>query len=1400
MKRVLALLLTFALIVTLLPTYMAPQTANAAGAYFLFPNENDTRANARIVSTKTIQIDGTINGVVGSSISYNVKQVTSTGLEEVLNTTEEITTGISTTGDNRISINSLILFPGMNKITLKGIAGTSIVSESIYIEYRDNPMLYDLKVTFENQDYDMKETGPTMLYSTAPNITQQGQIVITGRAPNATKVTIDINGRSYDFNVSTGNNNNRFSTSQLTIDKGINNIKFKVHNGGQVVETTRQVAFYNGEVTYYDLKISNSANPPKESNLQNNTDFSTNAGTGIKVSGTAIIPLPLHDLNGTVNNTIPTTDPVVFKNALTAMLAMRIQGVATDLTPASVSYSPTTIDSTTKFITVDFTYNMPTLSFDVKNSIRFKAPNLTQFDWSTWIDFTLRDNTKAYIHDINYLTGFDGSMTEAITGNTNMVRAKDISRVLSLQSTDIPSGGVDVYSVPMGVELLIGNYNSVVGQDLSQLNALVGNILVGTVPNSTALSYKLVGESGTRPLGQIVTQTVNNEQVSFLRVFVEIQKLPTSGSNTITFKLNHNNASNETKNVIARLLYGPYMKFDAIVDGMDVKFDTVNGTPASLLNQLGFLKGQLFNVVNDGEIKYAGADQSVFLYINNVAVELEQQPGSVTKFQPKNFNVDATQQFIAGILNKAGNNTIKFVFASKSNNYEYTLRFSIVPTNLPTIPSPNSDGVYPYSQGQWPPVSADSNFNKQGSVYTTREAYFDVYGTFDFVDLGTVPANVQSNVDPTRLSNPQDYIVTIDSPDWKSPVNWNLTKQFKMADKDRNIITIDGSPGSAHHVINGAGENPSTPDAAVQFYYDVNAQDFFFTINSQVMPEDGSSLVYVITVFNAGVNGPRATYRLEINPISIPYSIKSPVKEELVTNRNFVEVIISSPGADSITVGKQKAEPVTFVDYGANGGGTTYIEAYRAVVKDLRAGRDTKIPFTITRGEDTIKQELTVKYVPTNIPGAQMMETMASSHKLFNNSLTLTFSKNTQLIRPEYNASTGHATQVYNGNDLLFAIANPNDGIVDRHLYEGQPPNYSATSQAAGNLHIGYRFQDEARQFIKASPLYWIDGGLADNPDPTSPAYDPITTGQDPFPFPNLLNKYTDNFAARWGQFDRELVPSAPGSLTLTYDSNVVQSAGTTITVFRFDPYNSKWENIGGVVDEKKRTITVPFTKFGYYVAVKLTRGFNDITDHPYAREAMEAIFAKGIMNAIDPVGMFGGDRYVTRGEFTRMIVRAMDLPLNFKGDLHFSYYPETITNANQSSSIYDYRYIETAARAGIVNGKRPGFFDEDVELTRQEAAVILARALQLKMEPDATKAKKSLDKIFKDSGTFDFYSIPAVLAIQKKNFIQGKLINPTNPKEGSVFDPKARLLRSDAAIIMARVMNDMKKLPKIYN
>lgn len=1368
MKRLLSLALTLALLITLLPPFGLSQPASAAGSYFLFSNENASAGSARIVSSQSVRLEGTINGVVGNSISYNVKQITLNGsIENEVNTTEEITTGISTSaGDNSIVVSNLTLFPGLNKITFKGIAGTSTVSESIYIEYRNSPMLYDLKATFENKDYAMPEDQPTMLYSTAPVVQQNGEIVISGKAPNAQKITIVINGRSYDFNVSNSTSDSRFSTSLLSIEKGINTIVLKVHNNGQIVETTREVAFYNGEVTFYDLKMSSVAPAtPKSAAIEPNMNFSTDsvAANTLEVSGKVILPLPLHDLT---NSTNPSAVVTVDQTNLAKLLSLELKKGAAAAVPipvitSSVTFSPATIDSTTKFITVAYKFNLPALAFDESNQLRLVAPNGLVFQSSDWTPFVVRNSNISYIYDINYLSGYDSSM------NTTTPNA---GRLQGLQGTDIPSDGVNVYSMPMGVEVLVGNYASL-GTNLTNLLEINGKLQAAADSGFTQINHT-----------EIVYRTVNNQLTPFLRLFVEINKLPTSGTNPITFKLNAgSNGSTEVKTIIAKLLYGPYVKFNTLVEGMKVEYDSVRDTdPLILLNKLGLFNGQLFNVANEAEVVYGTAGQTVFLYINNVEIPLEKNTTNTT-FKPK-----GTATSIFSILNKAGENTVKFVFRTTKNNYENTFKFSVVPTNLPVIPAPNTDGVYPYSYNLSQPLPNDANFPKQGSIYTTKEAQLKVHGTFDFVDLGGEGSFVTGH---TNLVGKGQYIVRISSPNWSSDIKWDLTKEFTATKK--------GVPLTGVAPIN-AGQTVSTPDAQIDFYYDVEKQYFYFNIARQKMPEDGSSQVYVMTVFNSGEAGPRAAYRMEIDATSIPFSILAPLVEKRTTNKNFVEVIISSPGADSLTVGKEVAKKVKFIDY--NQSTPVMIDAFSVTVKDLKPNKENDIKFTITRGEDKINDSFEMVYQPANIPGAQFLQTMQSSHKVFDGKLVLAFAKNSKLVRPSYNSSTDFSGQVYSGNDILFAIASPNDGIVDRHEFESQPPNYSSNSLAEGNLHIGFRFQDQARQFIKASPLFWIDGGQADNPDPTSPAFDPVTTGTDPFPFPNVVGKPSDSFAKRWNKFGLELAPTAPGKLTLSYDSTVSQSAGTTITVFRFDPYNSTWENIGGVVDDKKHTVTVPFTKFGYYVAVKLTRGYNDINDHPYAREAMEAIYSKGVMNAVDPIGFFGADRYVTRGEFTRMIIRALDIPLNYGGSMHFSYFPETITNANNANAIYDYRYIETAARAGFVRGTRPGFFDEDVELSRQDASVVLARALNLKMETDAKKAKSALDKAFKDSGSFDYYSIPSVLAIQKKGFIQGSLIDSNNPKSGSVFEPKAKLLRSDAAIIMARVMTDLKKLPKIYS
>jgi hypothetical protein len=344
-----------------------------------------------------------------------------------------------------------------------------------------------------------------------------------------------------------------------------------------------------------------------------------------------------------------------------------------------------------------------------------------------------------------------------------------------------------------------------------------------------------------------------------------------------------------------------------------------------------------------------------------------------------------------------------------------------------------------------------------------------------------------------------------------------------------------------------------------------------------------------------------------------------------------------------------------------------------------------------------------------------------------------------------------------------------------------------------GSVYINASFP---RRFVKVSPVFWIDAGEADDIYQTPTVYDPITTGYDPMPHSYIKGEPRKFYYSR--DPERELIPSKRGTLTLAYDPSARQSASVTVTVFRFDPFTRQWENIGGKVDEKKNTITVPFDRFGYYVVAKLSASYNDIIDHKYARNAMEAVFAKGIMNAMDPSGSFGGDQYVTRGEFTRMIVRALELPLNYEGQKHFMDIGDT-NGVVSPDALWDYRYIETAARAGIVKGTRPGTFDPTVHISRQDAAVMLANALNLKQDTNLDAIKKQLQKAFKDEVDITVYAKPAVAAIQKKGFMTGSPIDVNDLSKGYVFEPTARLTRAEAAIIIARVMSDLKKLPAIF-
>ena len=113
---------------------------------------------------------------------------------------------------------------------------------------------------------------------------------------------------------------------------------------------------------------------------------------------------------------------------------------------------------------------------------------------------------------------------------------------------------------------------------------------------------------------------------------------------------------------------------------------------------------------------------------------------------------------------------------------------------------------------------------------------------------------------------------------------------------------------------------------------------------------------------------------------------------------------------------------------------------------------------------------------------------------------------------------------------------------------------------------------------------------------------------------------------------------------------------------------------------------------------------FPDLSGHA-DRVAVEALAARGIITGGDD-GLFRPDGAMTRAEFATIVVRALGLAAGPLGG-------ETVFSDVAPEAWYA-PYVDVAYRRGIVSGVGDGKFRPDGTLSRQEAAVMVARAAGL--------------------------------------------------------------------------------------
>lgn len=161
-------------------------------------------------------------------------------------------------------------------------------------------------------------------------------------------------------------------------------------------------------------------------------------------------------------------------------------------------------------------------------------------------------------------------------------------------------------------------------------------------------------------------------------------------------------------------------------------------------------------------------------------------------------------------------------------------------------------------------------------------------------------------------------------------------------------------------------------------------------------------------------------------------------------------------------------------------------------------------------------------------------------------------------------------------------------------------------------------------------------------------------------------------------------------------------------------------------------------------VAAQEESVFNDIVNNRYRKE-IEKLYQLGVVNGKKD-NQFDPTAAVTRAEFAAMVVRA--LGLRSQPQICFADVPE---------NHWSFAYVTAAYQNGIVTGVSEGIFFPDGLITREEAAVMLARSAQLYRETNSDVANDELLARFSDGEEISAWARSAMAFCVQNNILSSE-------------------------------------------
>ncbi len=248
-------------------------------------------------------------------------------------------------------------------------------------------------------------------------------------------------------------------------------------------------------------------------------------------------------------------------------------------------------------------------------------------------------------------------------------------------------------------------------------------------------------------------------------------------------------------------------------------------------------------------------------------------------------------------------------------------------------------------------------------------------------------------------------------------------------------------------------------------------------------------------------------------------------------------------------------------------------------------------------------------------------------------------------------------------------------------------------------------------------------------------------------------------------------------TITLSFDKTKVDSKKHELGLYWYNESTKKWIKLDNIkVDFTAGKVSGEvnhFTKFAVVATEKIVDGkqpeseqpeqtikFKDVKGH-WAEEHIYSLVKQGVINGY-PTGEFRPNHSITRAEFATILVKTFDLNM-IRGDKF------TDTKNHWAND-----YIITAEANGIIKGYNDKSFGPNDLLTREQMAVMIARATEI------TGNKASLS--FTDTDKIAPWAKDAVEAAVSTEIITGY--------PNQTFKPKRNATRAEAVTVVIKALN----------